>query len=157
LSTLDGNLNPIAWTTDESQQPTAVRIGQPQASTSWDKLLHLASGHPINLGNQQGGIFTYADVLSLAVGSLGSVAHWQFSATMLQQLWTVATGGKPVPAGSPGPSSGPPSGPSYYQGTEQGLAIICADSPGPRDSAWPRRHRTVTPAHGTGRPPARSW
>jgi pimeloyl-ACP methyl ester carboxylesterase len=163
---LDGNLNPIDWTTDTSQQPTAVRIGQPQASqktmsdflslcgkasakecafsagspaattAKWDKLLHLASEHPINVGNQLGGIYTYADVLALAVGSLGSVAHWQSSATLLQQLWVVGTGGKPAAAGSPGPSSGPgPSGPSYYQGQEQGLAIICADSPGPRDSA----------------------
>jgi pimeloyl-ACP methyl ester carboxylesterase len=165
---LDGNLDPIDWTTDASQQPVAVRIGQPQAArgtmndfldlcgkattkecafsagspaattAKWDQLVRLASKHPIDLGGQQGTV-TYADVLALSVGNLGTVAHWQQSATALQRLWTVATGGKaaPAPAPSPAPSSGPgPSGPPYYAGTEQQLAIMCADSPSPRPAAY---------------------
>jgi pimeloyl-ACP methyl ester carboxylesterase len=163
---LDGNLNPVAWSTDDRQQPVAVREGMPQASQAtmkdfldlcgkdstkacafsagspaattakWDKLLHLASAHPINLGGQQG-TFSYADVVAFAVGGLGTVADWQSSATMLQQLWTVATGGKLPPAPSPSPSSGPaPAGPPYYSGKEQHLAIMCADSPSPSDAAY---------------------
>jgi TAP-like protein len=51
----------------------------------------------------------------------------------LEDLWTVANGGKPSPA--PTPSPAPSSGPSYYTGIEQQLAVVCADSPNPRDLA----------------------
>jgi pimeloyl-ACP methyl ester carboxylesterase len=162
---LDGNLNPVAWSTGDSQLPSATREGMPQASgavmasfldlcgkastkacafsagtpaattAKWDTLLRLVSKHPINLGAQPG-TFTYADVVDYGV-SLGSVAQWQSGAALLQQLWTVANGGKPAPAptSSPSPAPPPPSGPSYYSGTEQQLAIMCADSPNPRDFA----------------------
>jgi hypothetical protein len=45
--------------------------------------------------------------------------------------------GKPAPSPTPSPSPAPPrpSGPSCYSGTEQQLAIMCADSPNPRDFA----------------------
>jgi pimeloyl-ACP methyl ester carboxylesterase len=161
---LDGNLNPVAWTTDGSKLPDAVRIDQPQASekvmtsfldlcgkatikecafsagtlaattAKWNTLLRLASKHPINLGAQQG-TYTYADVVYAV--NLGSVAQWQGNAVVLQQLWAAAHGGKPAPAPAPGPAptGPPPSVPSYYMGTEQQLAIMCADSPNPRNPA----------------------
>jgi pimeloyl-ACP methyl ester carboxylesterase len=160
---LDGNLNPVAWSSGDSQLPDAARLGEPQASQAtmaafldlcgkasakacafsagtpaattakWITLLRLAGQHPINLGGQQG-TFTYADVV--AAVSLGRVAQWQGSAVLLQQLWTAAHGGKPAPspASSPSPAP-PPSGPTYYMGTEQQLAIMCADSPNPPDPA----------------------
>ncbi|MGH3223651.1 MAG: alpha/beta hydrolase, partial [Streptosporangiaceae bacterium] len=160
---LDGNLNPAAWSSGNSQLPSATREGMPQASEAtlaaflrlcgqasakacafsagtpaatsakWNTLLRLASRHPINLGGQQG-TFTYADVVSSV--NVGTVGQWQSSAALLQQLWTAAHGGKASPSPAPGPGPGPaPSGPGYYSGTEQQLAIMCADSPNPRDLA----------------------
>jgi pimeloyl-ACP methyl ester carboxylesterase len=160
---LDGNLNPAAWTAGNSQLDSAVREHMPQASEAtlqaflrlcgqattkecafsagspaattakWNTLLRLASEHPINLGTQRGS-FTYADVIYTV--NVGSVGQWQSDAAQLEELWTVAHGGKPSPSPAPGPGSGPgPSGPSYYSGVEQQLAIMCADSPNPRDPA----------------------
>jgi pimeloyl-ACP methyl ester carboxylesterase len=160
---LDGNLNPAAWSTGNSQLTTATRedmaqaseatmnsflrlcgkattkecafsAGSPAATTAkWNTLLRLVSKHPVNLGGQNG-IYTYADVVTSV--DIGQVSQWQSNAALLQQLWTVAHGGKPSPSPAPGSGSGPgPSGPSYYQGQEQGLAIICADSVNPRNLA----------------------
>jgi hypothetical protein len=108
----------------------AFSAGTPAATTAkWDKLLSLASKHPVNLGGQQW-TYTYADVVSAV--SLGTVAQWRANAILLQQLWTAASGGKPALSPAPGPSpSGPASGPGYYSGQEQQLAIMCADSPNP--------------------------
>ena len=160
---LDGNLNPVAWSAGNSQVPDGARLDSPQASQAtmtafldlcgkattkacafsagtpaataakWDKLLRLVSRHPVNLGGQRG-TYTYAD--TIASVDLGSVAQWQSDAALLQQLWIVATGGKLSPSPTPSPASAPPSpGPSYYFGVEQQLAIMCADSPNPRDPA----------------------
>ena len=63
------------------------------------------------------------------------MSQWQSSAVLLQQLWTAAHGGKPAPSPGPGPAAGPASGPGYYSGVEQQLAIMCADSPNPRNPA----------------------
>jgi pimeloyl-ACP methyl ester carboxylesterase len=161
---LDGNINPVTWSTGNSQVPPFSRIGSGQATQAvmtafldlcgkapatacafsagtpaattakWHTLLRLARKHPLNLGGQQG-TYTYADVLG-AASSLGTVDQWQDNAILLQQLWTAATGGKPSPAPTPSPSSAPSSsGPGYYAGPEQQLAIQCADSPGPRGLA----------------------
>jgi pimeloyl-ACP methyl ester carboxylesterase len=170
---LDGNLNPVAWSTGDSQVPAFARLNSPQASDAtmaafldrcgnastescafsagtsaattakWKALLGLASKHPISLGGQQG-TYTYADVVSSV--SLGEVAQWQSDATLLQQLWTAASG-KPSSASKPSAAS---SGPSYYSGVEQQLAIMCADSPNPRDpaayaSAAAQSHRDTSP------------
>ena len=162
---LDGNINPVVWSTGNSQVPPFSRIGAGQATQTvmtaflelcgkastkacafsagtsaattakWHTLLRLARRHPINLGAQQG-TYTYADVVG-AASSLGQVHQWQVNAVLLQQLWTAATGGAPAPSPTPSPASTPPpsSGPSYYTGPEQQLAIQCADSPSPRDLA----------------------
>jgi pimeloyl-ACP methyl ester carboxylesterase len=155
---LDGNLNPVAWSTGSSQLPANSREGSPQASQAtmtafldlcgeaspeacafsagtpsattakWHKLLRLVSKHPINLGGQQGA-YTFADVVTSV--SLGRVAQWQSSAFLLQQLWTAATVGKPSPSPSPAPTGPALAGPSFYFGVEQQFAIMCADSSNP--------------------------
>ncbi len=134
---LDGNINPVTWSTGNSQVPPFSRIGTGQATQAvmtafldlcgkasvkacafsagspaettakWHKLLRLARKHPVELGGQQG-TYTYADVLG-AASILGQVAQWQDNAILLQQLWTAATGGKPNPAPTPSPSSVPSS------------------------------------------------
>jgi pimeloyl-ACP methyl ester carboxylesterase len=143
---LDGNINPVAWSTGNSQVPPFSRIGSGQATQTvmtafldlcgkapatacafsagtpaattakWHRLLRLARRHPVNLGGQQG-TYTYADVVS-AASSLGQVGQWQDNAVLLQQLWTAATGGTPAPppAPSPAPAALPSSGPGYYAG-----------------------------------------
>ncbi len=162
---LDGNINPVAWSTGNSQVPPFSRIGSAQATQAvmtafldlcgkapatacafsagtpaatiakWHTLLRLVGKHPVNLGGQQG-TYTYADVVDSA-SSLGMVDQWQGNAVLLQQLWTAATGGTPAPSPAPSPAPAPPpsSGPGYYTGPEQELAIQCADSPSPRDLA----------------------
>ena len=153
---LDGNLNPVSWSTGNSHQPAPVRLDSPRASAAtmtafldlcgkattkacafsagtpaattakWHKLLLLVRKHPVKLRGQ--GTYTYADTISSV--DLGSVAQWRSDAALLQRLWIAATSGKPSPAPAP-----PPSGPGYYFGVEQQLAIMCADSPNPRDPA----------------------
>ncbi|HEY3958027.1 MAG TPA: alpha/beta fold hydrolase, partial [Streptosporangiaceae bacterium] len=160
---LDGNINPVAWSTGNSQVPAYSRLGAAQASEAvmaafldlcgkaataacafsagtpaattakWHTLLRLASKHPVNLAGPQG-TYTYADVVT-AASNLGRVDQWQSNAVLLQQVWTAATGGTPEAAAapSPTPSPAPSPGPGYYTGQEQQLAIVCADSPNPRD------------------------
>jgi pimeloyl-ACP methyl ester carboxylesterase len=164
---LDGNVNPVAWSTGDSQVPALVRLGSPQASEAtmtafldlcgnasasacafsagtpaatiakWNTLLRLVSQHPINLGSQ--GTYTYAAVVYSV--NVAEVAQWQGNAALLQQLWIAATDSQPARSPSPAPTSSPSpalpqsSGPGYYSGVEQQLAIMCADSPNPRDPA----------------------
>jgi pimeloyl-ACP methyl ester carboxylesterase len=160
---LDGNLNPVAWSTGNSRKPALVRMDSPQASQAtmtafldlcgkattkacafsagtpaattakWHKLLRLVSKHPVTLGKHQ--TFTYADTVVSV--DLDSVARWQSDAALLQRLWVAATSGElSPPLSTPSPAPAPPaSGSSYYSGVEQQLAIMCADSPNPRDPA----------------------
>jgi pimeloyl-ACP methyl ester carboxylesterase len=162
---LDGNINPVAWTSGNSQVPMYVRDNAPQGSQAtmtafldlcgkasvkacafsagtpaattakWNRLLGLARKHSITLTGSQARTYTYADVVD--VPELGFVDEWQLSATVMQQLWTAATGGKPSasPAPSPSPASSSSSGPSVYWGLEQPTAVMCADGPNPRDLA----------------------
>ena len=160
---LDGNINPVTWSTGDSEVPAYVRDDAPQASQAamtafldlcgkapttacvfsagtpaattakWNTLLRLVSKHPVSFGGQT---YAYADVVGAGAVNLGRVADWQDGAVLLQQLWTAATDGPP--SSSLGPSPAPtsqPAGPSYYTGAEQQLAIMCADSPNPRNLA----------------------
>jgi hypothetical protein len=165
---LDGNLNPVAWSSGNSQVPAQVRLDSPQASAAtmtafldlcgrastaacafsagtpaattakWNTLLRRLRRHPVTLGSPPQTV-TYADAITTV--NLGKVAQWQGDATQLQQTWIASTGAHPAPSptSSPTPSatpSGPPSGTSsYYSGQEQNLAILCADSPNPRNPA----------------------
>jgi pimeloyl-ACP methyl ester carboxylesterase len=113
---LDGNINPVAWSTGGSQVPAYSRLGSGQASEAvmnafldlcgkastaacassagtpaataakWKALLHLISKHPVSLGGTQG-TYTYADVVE-AASNLGMVDQWQSNAALLQQVWT---------------------------------------------------------------------
>ena len=161
---LDGNLNPGAWSAATRPVPSFARLDSPQASgatmaaflrrcgqatttacafsagtpartsAKWNALLRLVSRHPVRLGGQPGP-YTYADLVESVSGRLGSVSQWQSSAVLLQQVWTAAHGGEPAPSPGPDPATGPASGPGYYSGVEQQLAIMCADSPNPRNPA----------------------
>jgi pimeloyl-ACP methyl ester carboxylesterase len=158
---LDGNLNPVAWSTGNNRKPALVRLDSPQASEAtmtafldlcgkattkacafsagtpaattakWDKLLRLVSKHPVTLGKHR--IFTYADVVVSV--DVSRVAQWQSDAALVQELWAAATGSKLSPSPAPGSAPASPSSGSYYFGVEQQLAIMCADSPNPRDPA----------------------
>jgi pimeloyl-ACP methyl ester carboxylesterase len=162
---LDGNLNPAAWGSGNSQVPALVRMDSPQASAAtmtafldlcgrastaacafsagtpaattakWDTLLRRLRRHPVTVGSPSQ-TFTYADTVVSV--NLGKVAQWQGDAAQLQQIWIASTGGHPAPSpasSATAPSSPPPAGPSYYTGEEQTLAIFCADSPNPRNPA----------------------
>ncbi|HXL89975.1 MAG TPA: alpha/beta hydrolase [Streptosporangiaceae bacterium] len=94
-------------------------------------MAHAAAPGQQALGQpRQPGTYTYADVVE-AASNLGRVDQWQSNAVLLQQLWTAPTGGKPSPVAAPSPAPSP----GYYTGQEQQLAIVCADSPNPRDLA----------------------
>jgi len=117
----------------------AFSAGTPAATTAkWNTLLRLASKHPVNLGGQQG-TYTYADVIASV--DLSAVAQWQSSAQLLQQLWIASTGKQPAPSAASSPatpaasSSAPFSGPEPTRTEVQNLAVLCADSPNPRDPA----------------------
>jgi hypothetical protein len=162
---LDGNLNPVAWSSGSSQMPALVRMDSPQASAAvmrafldlcskagtkacafaagtpaattakWDTLLRRLRRHPVTLGSPPQTV-TYADAVSSV--DLGKVAQWPGDAGQLQELWMASTGGRPAPSpASPAtaPSGPPPAAPSFYTGEEQTLAIFCADSPNPRNPA----------------------
>jgi pimeloyl-ACP methyl ester carboxylesterase len=158
---LDGNLNPVAWSSGNSQLPALVRMHSPQASAAtmrafldlcskagtkacafaastpaattakWDTLLRRLSRHPVTVGSPPQTV-TYAD--AIASVDLGKVAQWQSDASQLQQLWIASTGGHPAPSAT-APSGPPPAAASFYTGEEQTLAIFCADSPNPRNPA----------------------
>jgi pimeloyl-ACP methyl ester carboxylesterase len=125
----------------------AFSAGTPAATTAkWNTLLRLASKHPVNLGGQQG-TYTYAAVIASV--DLSAVAQWQSSAQLLQQLWiastaqqpasSAASSSAPLAASSAAPlaasSSAPFSGPEPMRTEVQNLAVLCADSPNPRDPA----------------------
>jgi pimeloyl-ACP methyl ester carboxylesterase len=113
----------------------------PAATTAkWDTLLRRLRRHPVTMGSPPQTI-TYADAVSSV--DLGEVANWPGDARELQRLWAASTGGHSAPSASTSATasttaaSGPPSsysGPFYY-GEEQTLAIMCADSPNPRNPA----------------------
>ena len=134
---LDGNINPVTWSTGGSRVPSFVRIGTGQATEAvmtaflrlcgqasrkacafsagtsaatiakWHRLLRLARQHPITIGGPQAGTYGYADVVDEG-SNLGFVDQWQSNATVLQQLWAAAIGDQPSLAAAPSPSSASP-------------------------------------------------
>jgi hypothetical protein len=103
----------------------AFSAGTPAATRAkWDTLLRRLGRHPVTIGAQT---YTYADaVVSVP---LGTVSQWQADASVLQQLWAAS-------AASSGPSASPAAAPpAVYTGQEQTLAVLCSDSPNPRDPA----------------------
>ena len=158
---LDGTLNPVAWTHPDGLLSTFLRLGADQgfaasmrafldlcgkATTSacafsagtpaatrakWVVLLRRLCRHPVTIGTPPQ-TYTYAEV----VGSvpLGTVSMWQSGARLLQQLWAASSARRPAAAASL-PVTAASVVPAVYTGAEQTFAVLCADSPNPRDPA----------------------
>ncbi|NJP90419.1 alpha/beta hydrolase [Nonomuraea sp. FMUSA5-5] len=158
---LDSNIDPVRYTTAQNDLPTYLRLGSDKASAStlkafldlcgkastaacafstgtpaktrakFDTLLERLRRRPVTVDGPPG---TCGYACALATVPLRRVRQWQAGASQLQQLWTATTKGGdatagPVPKAEPDPGAGP----SYYTGQEQALAVICSDSPNPRD------------------------
>ena len=149
---LDANLNPVAWTTPDgnltdflrqdsdeanaadmtaflnlcgqaSTAACAFSAGTPAATrTKWNTLLRRVREHPVSG-------YTYADVIASV--PLDTVSDWQQGAQALQQLWVASAGSTSAP-GAPAPEAAASTSP-VYTGQEQAYAVLCSDSPNPRD------------------------
>jgi len=157
---LDGNINPVAWTTSDDNLTGFLRLGDDEAAAAdmtaflnlcgqasaaacaftagtpgatrakWNTLLHLLSRHPVTIGSPPQA-YTYAD--AIASVQLDAVSAWQQVASLLQQLWVASSGNASTPAS---PSTPAPSAPaSAYTGQEQAYAVLCSDSPSPRNTS----------------------
>jgi pimeloyl-ACP methyl ester carboxylesterase len=117
----------------------AFSAGTPAATRAkWAALLRRLCRHPVTIGTPPQ-TYTYADaVVSVP---LATVSQWQSGARWLQQLWAASTAGRPSTAAGPATraQASPPAAaalpPGFYTGWEQTLAVLCADSPNPRDPA----------------------
>jgi pimeloyl-ACP methyl ester carboxylesterase len=117
----------------------AFSAGTPAATQAkWAALLRRLGRHPVTIGSPQQ-VYTYAD--AVASVPLGAVAEWQAGASVLQQLWVASAGPSlgaltASPAGlapASGPAAAPATPAALYAGVEQQLAVLCSDSPNPRD------------------------
>ena len=157
---LDANLSPVAWTrpdgvptflgqgTDQASAATmrafldlcgkaatmacAFSAGTPAATRAkWATLLRRLRRHPVTIGSPPE-TYTYAEVVvSLP---LAAVSQWQAGAIWLQQLWVASSAARP-PAAASVPVTAASVLPAVYTGWEQTLAVLCSDSPNPRDPA----------------------
>ncbi|MEV6393894.1 alpha/beta hydrolase [Streptomyces sp. NPDC051907] len=101
----------------------AFSAGSPQATRDkFDQLMQRLRKHPV-------GTSTYAGTVADVVNSL-YIVHpgWTGLAGRLQDLWQ---GRVPAPPVFPPPPPVP--NPNPYAGVEQGAAVLCSDSPNPRD------------------------
>ena len=120
----------------------AFSAGTPAATRAkWAALLRRLRRHPVTIGTPPQ-TYTYADAVAAVNASLGPVSQWQSSASVLQQLWVASTAGRPSTAASPAapaqaspPATAATLPPGFYTGWEQSLAVLCSDSPNPRDPA----------------------
>jgi pimeloyl-ACP methyl ester carboxylesterase len=115
----------------------AFSAGTPAATRAkWATLLSRLSRHPVTIGNPPQ-TYSYADaVVSVP---LATVTQWQYGASVLQELWAASAAGPSTAASratraqpSPPPTVAPA---SAYTGWEQTYAVLCSDSPNPRDPA----------------------
>lgn len=132
----------------------AFAAGGPAATKAkFDALLARLAAGPITVGSgDDAPTVTYAGLLSELSNGLdivpryvnmqdpgGSIGGWAGVAASLQRIWLAAESPTPVPsvlvAPSTGTPSAPPSPPAPYGGPEGPLAIMCGDSPQPRDPA----------------------
>lgn len=155
---LDASLDPVAWTTPDGNLPVALRLGQDEANAAgmtaflnlcgraaraacafsagtpaatrakWHTLLRRLRAHPVTTGSPPQ-TFTYAD--AFAVADLGDVSAWQQGAAQLQQLWAASATATAGPAASRATAT--PATAPVYTGAEQTLAMLCSDSPDPRN------------------------
>ncbi|MGX1507024.1 UNVERIFIED_CONTAM: pimeloyl-ACP methyl ester carboxylesterase [Streptomyces graminofaciens] len=153
---LDSNWDPQAWTNHASDAaprlPSFLRMGSDRsAAATLDQFLTLcgsttaarcafSAGSPKatrekfdqlmqRLREQPVGTWTYAGTVADVVNSL-YVVHpgWTELAGRLQDLWQ----GR-VAQSSPFPPAPPVPDPNPYLGEEQGAAVLCGDSPNPRE------------------------
>ncbi|WP_055692249.1 alpha/beta hydrolase [Streptomyces prasinus] len=153
---LDSNIDPEAWTNhasdDDPRLPTFLRMGSDRtAAATLDRFLTLCGSTTTarcafsagsskatrtkfdqlmqRLRKQPVGAWTYAGTVADTVNSL-YVVHpgWTHLAGRLQDLWRGRT---PEPAPLPPPPAVPH--PDPYLGEEQAAAVLCGDSPNPRD------------------------
>ncbi|MFC8390351.1 alpha/beta hydrolase [Streptomyces sp. NPDC057238] len=153
---LDSNWDPQAWTNhasdDDPRLTSFLRMGSDRsAAATLDRFLTLcgstttahcafSAGSPKTtrdkfdrlmrrLREQPVGSWTYAGTFASVVNSL-YVVHpgWTELAGRLQDLWQ----GR-VAEPSPFPPPPPVPDPNPYLGEEQGAAVLCGDSPNPRD------------------------
>jgi len=154
---LDSNLDPVGWTIREGGLTTFLRLhsdlaqaanmrafmrlcgqstttacafsaGTPSATRAkWRTLQRRLRRHPVTVGNPPQ-TYTYARAIESV--PLSTVSAWQQGARLLQQLWTAAARkSTPTPAATADHSAATP---AIYTGQEQGLAVLCSDSPNPR-------------------------
>jgi len=117
----------------------AFSAGTPAATQAkWATLLRRLRQHPITVGSSPQA-YTYAD--AVASVPLGTVAEWQQGAILLQQLWVASadpsrgtiTANTAAPARAGSPAAVTTTATALYSGMEQSLAVLCSDSPNPRD------------------------
>jgi len=153
---LDGNVNPVTWTT--GTQPPFMRLQSGQASAAsmtafldlcgqattarcafsagspaatrdkWSTLVDRLRRQPVTISSPPQ-VYTYADAVTSV--DLGTVTDWPASAALLQQLWLASSSAASAPAGPPPvPALSP-----VYSGPEQHFAVLCSDTGGPRNPA----------------------
>jgi pimeloyl-ACP methyl ester carboxylesterase len=157
---LDANLNPVAWTRPDGV-PTFLGQGTGQAAAAsmrafldlcgktttsacafsagtpaatrakWATLLRRLCRHPVTIGTPRQ-TYTYAEVVVSV--PLATVSQWQAGALWLQRLWAASSAARP-PAAASVPVTAASVLPAVYTGWEQTLAVLCSDSPNPRDPA----------------------
>jgi pimeloyl-ACP methyl ester carboxylesterase len=157
---LDANLNPVAWTRPDGV-PTFLSQGTGQAAAAsmrafldlcgktttsacafsagtpaatrakWATLLRRLCRHPVTIGSPRQ-TYTYAEVVVSV--PLAGVSQWPAGALWLQRLWAASSAGRPAAAASV-PVTAASVLPAVYTGWEQTLAVLCSDSPNPRDPA----------------------
>ncbi len=142
----------------------AFSAGTPAATRSkWARLLRRLRRHPVTIGTPPQ-TYTYAAAVAVQSALLHTVSQWPSSASLLQQLWVASAAGRPSTAASPAtraqarpPATAAAAPPAVYMGFEQVLAVLCSDSPNPRDpAAYPaaaRRAYTRSGAFG----PDQTW
>ncbi len=153
--TLDSNIAPDAWTnnaSDDARLPTFLRMGSDRtAAATLNRFLRLCGAAPtdrcaFSAGNPEAtrnkfdqltsrlrerpvGTWTYARTVAESINHLYMVhPRWTDLAVLLQELWE----GR-VPGPAPSPPADPVPYPIPYQGEEQAAAVLCGDSPNPRD------------------------
>jgi pimeloyl-ACP methyl ester carboxylesterase len=117
----------------------AFSAGTPaETQAKWATLLRRLRQHPVTIGSPPQA-YTYAD--AIASVPLGTVAGWQEGASVLQQLWVASadpsrgtiTANPAALAQVSSPAAATTSPAALYSGVEQSLAVLCSDSPNPRN------------------------
>ncbi|MBG0850538.1 alpha/beta fold hydrolase [Streptomyces spinoverrucosus] len=173
---LDSNVDPSAWTNGGSEQallPYFQRLGSDRsAAATLDRFLSLCGAATVaecafSAGSAQATLdkfkelterlrerpvesWTYARTVSDVVSAL-YVVHpgWADLAARLQDLWQGQ-----APAAPAAPATTPPV-PTPYGGDEQAAAVLCGDSPSPRDPGV--FHATEEAAAARSGDAARHW